>query len=170
MGTDKCTVGLLQVTTMLSHVEEVSKAPLPDQAQLDILRSNVAKQQQKVEQLSTPQPSANGAQVFNHCFMHASCLACYGVPLKGFPAEYCTRSGPDETRCIQGGSSPLPVVAPPPGIHCLATKFMATLYKTSILSCSIQGCCDAAKSCWRAWKYALGAQSPSASVHFFVLE
>lgn len=48
---------------MLSHVEEVGKAPLPDQAQLDTLRSNVAKQQQKVEQLSTPQPSANGAEV-----------------------------------------------------------------------------------------------------------
>ena len=48
---------------MLSHVEEVSKAPLPDQAELDTLRSNVAKQQQKVDQLSTPQPSANGAQV-----------------------------------------------------------------------------------------------------------
>ena len=48
---------------MLSHVDEVSKAPLPDQAELDTLRSNVAKQQQKVDQLSTPQPSANGTQV-----------------------------------------------------------------------------------------------------------
>ena len=48
---------------MLSHVEEVGKAALPDQAELDTLRGNVAKQQQKVDQLSTPQPSANGVQV-----------------------------------------------------------------------------------------------------------
>jgi len=41
----------MQVTTMLTHVEEVGKAPLPDQAELDSLRSNVAKQQQKVDQL-----------------------------------------------------------------------------------------------------------------------
>lgn len=53
----------MQVTTLLSHVEQVSKAALPDQAQLDTLRSNVAKQQQKVDQLSTPQPSANGTEV-----------------------------------------------------------------------------------------------------------
>lgn len=59
---------------MLSHVEEVSKAPLPDQAQLDTLRSNVAKQQQKVEQLSTPQPSANGAQVLPCCLTLPCCL------------------------------------------------------------------------------------------------
>ncbi len=48
---------------MLSHVEEVGKAPLPDQAELDSLRSNVAKQQQKVDQLTSPEPSANGAEV-----------------------------------------------------------------------------------------------------------
>ena len=54
---------LMQVTTMLSHVEEVGKAPLPDQAELDSLRSNAAKQQQKVDQLTTPEPSANGAEV-----------------------------------------------------------------------------------------------------------
>ncbi|KAL3135150.1 hypothetical protein ABBQ32_008084 [Trebouxia sp. C0010 RCD-2024] len=53
---------MFQVTTLLSHVEQVSKAALPDQAQLDTLRSNVAKQQQKVDQLSTPQPSANGTE------------------------------------------------------------------------------------------------------------
>ena len=51
----------MQVTTMLSHVEEVGKAPLPDQAELDSLRSNVAKQQQKVDQLTSPEQSANGA-------------------------------------------------------------------------------------------------------------
>ena len=50
---------------MLSHVEEVGKAALPDQAELDTLRGNVAKQQQKVDQLSTPQPSANGVQVLS---------------------------------------------------------------------------------------------------------
>lgn len=50
---------------MLSHVEEVGKATLPDQAELDTLRSNVAKQQQKVDQLSTPQPSANGVEVLS---------------------------------------------------------------------------------------------------------
>ena len=55
---------VLQVTTMLSHVEEVGKATLPDQAELDTLRSNVAKQQQKVE-LSTPHPSANGVEVMS---------------------------------------------------------------------------------------------------------
>lgn len=54
---------VMQVTTMLSHVEEVGKAPLPDQAELDSLRSNVAKQQQKVDQLTSPEPSANGAEV-----------------------------------------------------------------------------------------------------------
>lgn len=54
-----------QVTTMLSHVEEAGKATLPDQAELDTLRSNVAKQQQKVDQLSTPQPSANGEEVLS---------------------------------------------------------------------------------------------------------
>ena len=48
---------------MLSHVEEVGKAPLPDQAELDTLRSNVAKQQEKVDQLSTPHSSANGTEV-----------------------------------------------------------------------------------------------------------
>ena len=48
---------------MLSHVEEVGKAALPDPAELDTLRGNVAKQQQKVDQLSTPQPSANGVEV-----------------------------------------------------------------------------------------------------------
>ena len=48
---------------MLSRVEEMGKATLPDQAELDTLRGNVAKQQQKVDQLSTPQPSANGAEV-----------------------------------------------------------------------------------------------------------
>ena len=48
---------------MLSHVEEVGKAPLPDQAELDTLRSNVAKQQQKVDQLTSPEPSASGAEV-----------------------------------------------------------------------------------------------------------
>jgi len=53
----------MQVTTMLTHVEEVGKAPLPDQAELDSLRSNVAKQQQKVDQLTSPEPSANGAEV-----------------------------------------------------------------------------------------------------------
>jgi len=63
----------LQVTTMLSHVEEVSKAPLPDQAELDTLRSNVAKQQQKVDQLSTPEPSANGAEVHHCCLVLATC-------------------------------------------------------------------------------------------------
>lgn len=61
------------MTTLLSHVEEVSKAPLPDQAQLDTLRSNVAKQQQKVDQLSTPQPSANGTEVpFPPCVFPAT--------------------------------------------------------------------------------------------------
>ena len=54
---------VMQVTTMLSHVEEVGKAPLPDQAELDTLRSNVAKQQEKVDQLSTPHSSANGTEV-----------------------------------------------------------------------------------------------------------
>ena len=48
---------------MLSHVEEVGKAPLPDEAELDSLRSNVAKQQQKVDQLTSLEPSANGAEV-----------------------------------------------------------------------------------------------------------
>ena len=56
---------LVQVTTMLSHVEEVGKAALPDPAELDTLRGNVAKQQQKVDQLSTPQPSANGVEVLS---------------------------------------------------------------------------------------------------------
>lgn len=69
---------VLQVTTMLSHVEEVGKAGLPDQAELDTLRSNVAKQQQKVDQLSTPQPSANGVEVFSlaRVFMckHVACF------------------------------------------------------------------------------------------------
>lgn len=60
---NKTALHVVQVTTMLSHVEEVGKAALPDQAELDTLRGNVAKQQQKVDQLSTPQPSANGAQV-----------------------------------------------------------------------------------------------------------
>ena len=50
---------------MLRHVEEVGKAALPDQAELDTLRGNVAKQQQKVDQLSSPQPSANGVQVLS---------------------------------------------------------------------------------------------------------
>ena len=55
----------MQVTTLLGHVEEVAKAELPDQAQLDTLRSNTAKQQQKVDQLTaaSPQPPSNGAQV-----------------------------------------------------------------------------------------------------------
>ena len=48
---------------MLSHVDEVSKAPLPDQAEVDTQRNNVAKQQQKVDQLSVSHPSANGSEV-----------------------------------------------------------------------------------------------------------
>lgn len=55
---------MLQVTTLLGHVEEVAKAELPDQAQLDTLRSNTAKQQQKVDQLTAAsEPASNGAQV-----------------------------------------------------------------------------------------------------------
>ena len=57
---------------MLNQVEAVGKAPVPDQAELDTLRGNVAKQQQKVEQLSTPQPSANGAEVLPSLLMLAS--------------------------------------------------------------------------------------------------
>lgn len=60
---------------MLSHVEKVGKAALPDQAELDTLRSNVAKQQQKVDQLSSPHPSANGTEV--HSLPHTS--ACTQV-------------------------------------------------------------------------------------------
>lgn len=64
---------------MLSHVEEVGKATLPDQAELDTLRSNVAKQQQKVEQLSTPQPSANGVEVLSLAhvlkYQHVGCFS-----------------------------------------------------------------------------------------------
>lgn len=61
---------------MLSHVEEVGKAPLPDQAELDTLRSNVAKQQEKVDQLSTPHSSANGTEVrlSVHCPANSSSL------------------------------------------------------------------------------------------------
>ena len=67
---------VLQVTTMLSHVEEVGKAPLPDQAELDTLRSNVGKQQEKVDQLSTPHSSANGTEVCLslHCHGHTILL------------------------------------------------------------------------------------------------
>lgn len=63
----------LQVTTLLSHAEEVSKAELPEPSQLETLRSNVAKQQQKVDQLSSSaQPAANGkAQVSINTLMHA---------------------------------------------------------------------------------------------------
>ena len=59
---------------MLSHVEEVGKAPLPDQAELDTLRSNVAKQQEKVDQLSTPHSSANGTEV---------CLSMHRIAITG---------------------------------------------------------------------------------------
>lgn len=65
VGVHMCIVWPPQVTTLLSQVEEVGRAELPEGAQLDTLRSNVAKQQQKVDQLSAPaQPAANGtAQV-----------------------------------------------------------------------------------------------------------
>ena len=60
---------MVQVTTLLSHVEEVSKAELPDEGQLDTLRSNTAKQQQKVDQLTAAaaQPTSNGTQVCSSC-------------------------------------------------------------------------------------------------------
>ena len=62
-----CVIVWPQVTTLLSHVEEVGKAQLPEPAELDTLRTNVAKQQQKVDQLSASQPPANGAPQVCHC-------------------------------------------------------------------------------------------------------
>ncbi len=77
---------------MLSHVEEVGKAPLPDQAELDSLRSNVAKQQQKVDQLTSPEPSANGAEV-PHPHLPATFIIHMHAPLlKQHTAESVTRS------------------------------------------------------------------------------
>ena len=75
---------------MLSHVEEVGKAPLPDQAELDSLRSNVAKQQQKVDQLTSPEPSASGAEV-PHPHLPATFIIHMHVPLlKQHTAETVT--------------------------------------------------------------------------------
>lgn len=48
---------MFQVTTLLSHINEENKATKPSAAELLTLRTNVAKQQQKVEQLWMPEAS-----------------------------------------------------------------------------------------------------------------
>lgn len=65
---DACARQNVQVTTMLSRIDETNKAPKPSEPELLTLRTNVAKQQQKVEQLWMPEASFSGSEVTLHNF------------------------------------------------------------------------------------------------------
>ena len=56
------------MTTLLSHINEENKATKPSAAELLTLRTNVAKQQQKVEQLWMPEASFSVSEVMFHTF------------------------------------------------------------------------------------------------------